>query len=342
MLYPSRRPAHVHLLAVLAVITCLGAGYDRIATAQDEEELQIAAPQRMTLTTKDGVDLNVMWYAGGVARSEKGLVKVDYKKVVPVMILHGWNESSGAFSAIATYLQSLGHAVIVPDLRGHGRSKVTIKTGAGEREKKRDDFNSQDMARMVEFDIVRVKKFLLEKNDEEELNIELLCVIASEEGTIMAANWVLRDWSLVDFINRKQGKDVKGLIMLSPMRMYNGYHWNDTMKQPVFSGLNPAVYTIPTLILVGNKDTKTYSEAKRIYSRLNTSRKRLHQSIAEDERREKHTLYLVERNTELQGWKLLDPRLKLNLHLQIKGFIDYKLASKANEDFYKWRKRSAE
>lgn len=330
----SRSRSRTRILACLLGATCfwLTTWPSGIVHAQDEEELEIAPPERVTLKTDDGVDLDAMWYAGGVATTkDKGLQKIDGDKVVPVIILHGWDESNREFSAIASYLQSLGHAVLVPDLRGHGRSKVMVRTRTGETEKERDDFTAVDLALMAKSDMIRLKRFLLEKNNAKELNIELLCVIASEESSIVAANWVLHDWSYPDLLDRKQGKDAKGLILLSPVRNFNGYHWNTTMKQPVFSGLNPAVFTMPMLIIVGNEDQKAYREAKTIYSRLETSRKRLHQSFKKEERREKHTLFLVERDTELQGWKLLDPRLNLNLHTQIAGFIDYKLAKKASE-----------
>lgn len=299
---------------------------------EEEEELAIAEPEQLTLTTDDGVDLNVMWYAGGVAvDSDKKLRKIEGEKVVPIIILHGWNGSHRQFSAIASYLQAQGHAVLVPDLRGHGRSKVMVRIRGGEKERERDDFTRTDMALMVT-DMIRLKRFLLEKNNARELNIELLCVMASEESCVVAANWVVHDWSYPDLLGgRKQGKDVKGLIMLSPVRTFNGFHLNDALRSPVFSGLNPAVFTIPVLIITGSEDGKAYREAKTIYNRLSTSRKRLHQALKPEERREKHTLFLVERKTALQGWKLLDPRLKLNLHTQIAGFIDFKLAQKASE-----------
>lgn len=119
------------------------------------------------------------------------------------------------------------------------------------------------------------------------------------------------------------------------------YHLNDTIKQPVFSGLDPAVFTIPVLIIVGENDAKAYFEAKRIHRRLHSSRKWLHSLLANvDEPHERQTLYLVERDTELQGHRLLDPRLRLWLHPEIKGFIYYKLVLRSSEDFYKWTDRS--
>ena len=268
------------------------------AQAQDEEELSIAAPERVALTTDDGVKLSAYWYAGGVVRGKDGnLSKIDGDKVVPVIILHGWEGSSRQFSAIASYLQSRGHAVLVPDLRGHGGSKVMVQTRTGEKEKELDDFTAQDLALMAKADMIRIKRFLLEKNNARELNIELLCVLASEESSIVAANWVLHDWSYPDLLDRKQGKDVKGLILLSPVRMFNGYHWNDTMRQPVFSGLPLGVFTIPVLVITGSGDSKAYREAKTIHSKLKTSRKRLHLSFKEEDRVKNNTLYLVVRDT---------------------------------------------
>ena len=80
--------------------------------AQDDEENKLPPAEDITLTTKDGVVLHCSWYPG-----------VNEKETVPIILLHGWEEDRHVYKDYALFLQQKhGHAVIVPDLRGHGES----------------------------------------------------------------------------------------------------------------------------------------------------------------------------------------------------------------------------
>ena len=68
-------------------------------------------PKRIALQTKDQVALTGTYFAG-----TKG------ENTVPIILIHGWEGVGGEFNPLAQFLQSLGHAVVVPDLRGHGES----------------------------------------------------------------------------------------------------------------------------------------------------------------------------------------------------------------------------
>jgi predicted alpha/beta-fold hydrolase len=68
-----------------------------------------------TVKTGDGQILSCRWYPSPKSKD-------DGKYVVPVIILHHWGGEGIQFDALATLLQQRGHAVIVPDLRGHGNS----------------------------------------------------------------------------------------------------------------------------------------------------------------------------------------------------------------------------
>ena len=128
-----------------------------------------------TLQTKDGVQLRCDFYPG-----------TNGKETVPVMLLHGWEGPRGQgnstdFEGLALYLQRAGHAVLVPTFRGHPGS-TQVETVAGVVEFDREKMGGADLAAMVRFDLEAAKKFLVKKHNEEQLNIEMLCVVGAEMG----------------------------------------------------------------------------------------------------------------------------------------------------------------
>ena len=78
--------------------------------------------------------------------------------------MHGWERQRGDFAALAAYFQQAGHAVVIPDLRGHGRS-VKIKTAGGEDSIERDKMRKQHFASMVN-DLQEVKRFLMKEHND--------------------------------------------------------------------------------------------------------------------------------------------------------------------------------
>ena len=93
-------------------------------------------------------------------------------------MLHDWDGNRKQFSGLATYLQSIGHSIIVPDLRGHGES---LRVKASDMTLDREKFNRNAIAAMGE-DIEACKRFLLKKNNGGELNIEFLTVVAAGQS----------------------------------------------------------------------------------------------------------------------------------------------------------------
>lgn len=61
------------------------------------------------------------------------------------------------------------------------------------------------------------KSILLGKNNAGEISIDRLYVVASGSSALAALKWAAHDWSWVPLPTGRQGSDVKGLVMVSPV-----------------------------------------------------------------------------------------------------------------------------
>jgi len=258
------------------------------------------------LLTPDGVALRATFYP-----SAKG------KNAVPVILLHPWKGSRKDFATLALTLWQAGHAVLVPDLRGHGQST----TQAG-RELSASRIGPADIALMVQNDMETLKNFLVKKNNAEELNIEKLCVVGAEMGATVAANWTVLDWSWPQYPGVKQGQHVKAVVLLSPERNFRGVGMEEFLRNPLLNQF------VSIYILFGNADPKVASRTELIYNTL----AKLHPEPPEDQSEQEKTLFFKGLDTKFQGTKLLNQR-GLNVEQRIEKFIQLRLVAKD----YPWR-----
>ncbi len=248
-------------LSATICLICLALGVfanPAVGWPQDKnnKKEKAADPEVVNLVTSDFVKLQCTFYPGSNA-----------KETIPIVLLHRWDESDAreAMFPLAGYLQSnFGHAVIIPDLRGHGKSIDVVNS---DETLNKDRWRATEMAAVVE-DIEACKKFLVKKNNEGELNIDLLTVIAEGESNIQAVAWTMRDWSYGELGGVKQGRDVKALVMIDPVRSFKGLNCNDALKSPLFSGrgLDP----LPVLVSAESKKSK---DASTIANNLKRARK---------------------------------------------------------------------
>jgi hypothetical protein len=243
------------------------------------QEGQLPPMEELSLVTSDSVKLAVKYFPG-----------THEKETLPVIMLHGWDADESARNAqlaMAKYLQAnYGYAVVVPDLRGHGQS-MTAENSTEEIQK--DKWRGLQLAVLIE-DIEACKKFLVQKNNDGQLNIDLLALVAEKESAIHAVLWTLRDWSYLPVAGKKQGQDVKAIVMLDPVRSFNGLNGNDAYRDGLFTGAVGAGFPI----LVANK-MRGSSDGPGLYAYWDRSRRKLDKNA----RHLEETSYRVENNEQI-------------------------------------------
>jgi len=262
------------------------------------------------LQTTDGVQLRATFLPGA-----KG------KNTVPVILLHAFKGDRKDYAPLAQYLQKQGHAVLVPDLRGHGESVNTlsgVKLEAGR-------LSAEQFERMYYQDMETLRDFLVQKNNEEKLNISKLCVVGAEMGALVALNWARCDWS--SLTGERPPMHVKALVLISPPRNMPGLDTRLALNNPFVRR------ELSVLILVGKEKAREYEEAKRLFAIF----KRYHPDPPEEEKLQKQDLFSMALPTKLQGTKMLGVR-GLNVEQLIGQFIELRLV-KQNLPGYEWRKR---
>ncbi|MBN1589001.1 MAG: alpha/beta fold hydrolase [Pirellulales bacterium] len=271
---------------------------------------ELPPEELVDLITRDGVILKASFYAGTKGRDS-----------VPVVLLHMYDGSRKDYARLASFLQEKGHAVLVPDLRGHGDS-TQVQGSTVRLETK--SMPPQAFNAMVTGDMEACKKFLVDKNNDGKLNIEKLCLVGAEMGSVVAMEYARLDWSWPPLVTGKQGQDVKAVVLLSPQWSFRTLQVRPLLNQPA------VLRNLATMILVGKEDHRSLREAKRLYSTL----KRSHPSVNAKNMADRTLLYLP-LATSLQGTKMLD---EPTLHVQewIASFIKVRLADKT----FPWKKRT--
>ncbi|MDO4575976.1 MAG: alpha/beta fold hydrolase [Planctomycetia bacterium] len=175
------------------------------------------------LKTKDGVVLSATYYPSNLG-----------KYAVPVILLHSWEGSRKEFSTLAPHLQKLGYAVLVPDLRGHGKSNRQETEPEVYEEFKVGRFNADTFNAMVLYDLPQLKRFLMRENNAGRLNIDKLGLVGIEMGALLAGTYASKDWAP----NVKRNKrmpftgDVKGIVVISTPKNFSGLKFIDTLNNP--------------------------------------------------------------------------------------------------------------
>ncbi|GAB4140383.1 MAG: hypothetical protein Kow0040_28730 [Thermogutta sp.] len=276
------------------------------APAQAPTRQRLPAPIEVggsDLLTKDGVQIRATFYPSTLG-----------KEAVPVILLHGWKGSRRDFARLAPVLQAAGHAVLVPDLRGHGDSTQRMAGGSTVTITV-DRMPPAEVARMVQFDLETCKAFLKQKHNAGELNIEKLSLIGLDVGATVALDWARLDWSWPIYPGLKQGQDVKALVLISPRWSVPGLSVQAALNHP---GVRQQ---ISVYIIVGQESSRDSGDAQRIYNLL----ARFHREPDPGQTVEGQDLFFVKFATSLQGRELM-ARFEQPIFDSILSFLDDRAA----------------
>jgi alpha-beta hydrolase superfamily lysophospholipase len=303
----------VTVLAFALAMTGLGRAHAEKAKAKAAAETP-PAPQNVFLPTADGWRIHGTYYPPqpGVRRGQE---------VVPILAVHGWGGQAMEYQTPALGLQRLGHAVLTLDLRGHGRS---TRWRGPDGEFQTVDYEALDPLQVFGTlqDLEAGKRFLVQRNNAGELNIDRLVVVAAGEGCIAALNWTAQDWSWPPTTAGKQGQDVQALVLLSPILTRGRVTARQALDHPAIRSW------VSVMIAAGRNERRPWSEAQRLYARLEQGREALPEEPSE--RLKKQSLFLFGEDTSMQGVRLLDRHLSIARHVAM--FIDLRLVFRA----YKW------
>ena len=286
-------------------------------------EIEIPPVEMLTLQS-DGINILAALFKSPNAEDPE-LAKV----IVPMILVHDWGGSMNDLGPLAQYLQSVGHTVIVPDLRGHGRSVTMVNSP---QELDYNDFNRAQIA-TVKKDIEQCKRKLISFNNQGKLNISMLSVLAIGDMCPMATEWTLTDWSFENAGRIKQGKDVQSLILVSPPRKFQQSSMSKLVKHPLLAGGRGV--EIPTLVIYGQNGDSA-KDSSTLYNLMERKRPPSNASDA-DVRWAQQSLFELALPGNGDGAQLLQPNPGL---FRFVGMFNFYKISK-NADNIPWASRES-
>jgi hypothetical protein len=176
----------------------------------------------------------------------------------------------------------------------------------------------------MKWDVHACKKHLEDENNKGELNINMLCVFGAEFGALVAMQFTALDWSWPILTTGKQGQDVKGLALLTPLDRFKRMSANAAMaalRAPAASG------QFSLLLMAGAQDRSGLSDAKRLEKQAEIMFPRGMAGGVE----------LVAPPTNSHGTQLIEPQRRLGMERELVDFINQRiLARKAD---FEWSER---
>lgn len=297
------------LLSVLAAVVSVG-----IVPAQDRDrEDEQLKPQAVEFSTTDGVRIAAVYYPSKLG-----------KEAAPVLLLHDYGGKYGDWAPLIPTLREADFAVMIIDFRGHGFSTKYDPSIVPEPLQRRlgpltpQAFRSAADFRKMLLDVEAAKRFLLQKNDEGELNISKLSVVGAGFGAVIGGIWSLADWSQPQTGLVRTGRDVQALVMLSPVMNFRGLRLDTPIRR--------LQLVLPIMIAYGRQNKEYAQQAERLWRLIRKTTPGGQQSV------------LLPLDTKLQGTHLLNPELGFDLDKRIAQFLQIRVRNLIGPD-YEWQKR---
>jgi len=244
--------------AAFAVIaTIMTVAWSPSAAAQrTKKAAPLPKPRAVKLPTKDGFELSGVYFGSN-----------QEKAAVPVIIVHDWEGQKAPYGTLCLMLQQAGCAVLAFDYRGHGGSREFIDRAGRSQQLEPKTMGKREVAQIVQLDLESAKAFLRDQNNEGTLNLNALVIIGIREGSVLGAVWAQRDWKFPSVGSRKQGQDVKALVLISPERLVKGIPIDIVLGDPQIAAL-------PIMVAYG-EGSREESDSERIVKRLEASKRKL-------------------------------------------------------------------
>lgn len=241
-------------------ITCLAALVGALGMTRAEAE----TPLPVELETSDGVLLSGTFFPAE-----------DAGRDTPVVVmLADERESPSIFDRLAKRLQTAddGNSATTPTsvlavaLRGQGDSTRVRGNDGAVTDRRGARLTPADAAAMVKTDMEAVRRFLVDKNDAGELNLNRLGYLGVGLGAIVATSAAALDWSVPVLDRGKQGRDVKSLVLVSPPWKQLGLDMLPALRQPGVQS------EIAFLITYGGEGKRVAGDVERIVRQLEKER----------------------------------------------------------------------
>ncbi|GAA5506927.1 alpha/beta hydrolase [Novipirellula caenicola] len=242
------------VFAMSIVVASIAVGQDRKGKGKEKEDPALK-PRPVTLKTRDGIALRAFYFP-----SSKG------KDAIPVILVHEWEGQVSPYYNLVVALRDAGCAVLAPDYRGHGGSKEYVDVRGKTETFDPSTMNKRDIDAILSSDLEEAKQFLKHENDDGKLNLNALVMIGVREGGVLASHFAMRDWRWPSIGSKKQGQDVKALVLISPEKQLKGVGID-----PTLTDIN--VLRLPIMIVAGDSSSES-SEATRIAKRIEVFKKK--------------------------------------------------------------------
>lgn len=187
-----------------------------------------------------------------------------------VIVVHDLGGSHLTVEPLAKALQAGGCTVVVADLRGHGDSVSADTAGAGDpvKQLRPKDFEMiaasadgrmRDQAG-VRGDIECLRAWIKRGADSGKIPRTPLFVVGSGLGSLLASAWTIADASWPDIASGPQGREVAGLVLISPPFVAKGMKMSPLLASEVVGR------SVPVMVVAGKGDrdaSKVFDQLKR-------------------------------------------------------------------------------